>query len=48
MDNMSFKGHDKNDQLILFAQADYQLMNYDDVRKIKCKFTPTEISIEKT
>ena len=48
MDNMSFKWHDKNDQLILIARADYQLINYDGVWKIKCEFTPTEISIEGT
>ena len=44
MVNMNFSRYDKDDNVILTASADYFLMNYDGVWKIKGGFTPANAS----
>jgi len=43
--NMNFSRYDKDDNVILTSSADYFLMNYDGVWKIKGAFAPTNIRI---
>ena len=47
MVNMSFSRYDKDDNVILTASADFFLMNYDGIWKIKGGFAPTNVSTGK-
>ena len=47
MVNMNFSRYRGDDQVILTASANYLLINYDGVWKIKGGFAPTKISIGK-
>ena len=46
MVNINFSRYDKDDNVILTASADYFLMNYDGVWKIKGGFTPANASTD--
>ena len=47
MVNMNFSRYGRDDQVILTASANYLLINYDGIWKIKGGFAPTKISIGK-
>ena len=47
MVNMNFSRYGADDQVILTASANYLLINYDGIWKIKGGFAPTKISIGK-
>jgi hypothetical protein len=47
MVNMNFSRYGRDDQVILTASANYLLINYDGIWKIKGGFAPTKISTGK-